>query len=230
MLAENLRAIFLDAGNTLIHLDRDRIFEAYASVGVDADEDRFVEAEHEARKRLARRAEEGGTGTEEHVWEEYFLTLFRRCGVPSEALPDVGRRVREMHEERHLWTRVEPGTAEALDALRERGYRLGVISNADGTVEDLLEDAGLRPYLDVVVDSHRVGVEKPDPRIFSIALERMGADADESLYAGDLYAVDVVGAREAGLSAVLVDPLERIDYPCESIRAVRELPAYLVGD
>lgn len=230
MDADNLRAIFLDAGNTLIHLDRPRIFDAYASVGVDADEAKFVEAEHEARKRLARRAQEGGTGTEEHVWEEYFLTLFRRCGVPSEALPDVGRRVREMHEEQHLWTRVEPGTAEALEALRERGYRLGVVSNADGTVENLLEDAGLRPHLDVVVDSHRVGVEKPDPRIFSIALERMGADADESLYAGDLYAVDVVGAREAGLSAVLVDPLERIDYPCDSIRSVRELPAYLDGD
>jgi putative hydrolase of the HAD superfamily len=80
------------------------------------------------------------------------------------------------------------------------------VSNADGTVERGLTRAGLRGLLDDVVDSHVVGFEKPDPRIFAHALERSGAAPGTTLHVGDLYAADVVGARAAGLHALLLDP------------------------
>jgi len=82
----------------------------------------------------------------------------------------------------------------------------GVISNSNGTIDSLLQALGLRPYLDFVLDSGVVGVEKPDPRIFRMALERAGVAPHEAVFVGDLYSIDVLGARAAGLSAILLDP------------------------
>ena len=81
-----------------------------------------------------------------------------------------------------------------------------VVSNSDGTVEDGLKDRGLHEYFDAVIDSHVVGFEKPDGRIFECAIAASGARAESTLHVGDLYFADVVGARGAGLHALLLDP------------------------
>ena len=99
-----------------------------------------------------------------------------------------------------------PGVPEALKRMRAQGLRLVVVSNADGTVERGLTTQGLRPLLDLVIDSHVVGYQKPHPRIFEIALEQSGADPARTLHIGDLYAADIVGARSAGCHAGLLDP------------------------
>jgi putative hydrolase of the HAD superfamily len=222
-----LRAVFLDAGNTLIFADRLRILELYHAEGVASDEDRIVRAELQARAQLAARVEEGAVGTEPHLWREYFMTLFRLSGVPEEALAGVGRRLRETHERDHLWTHVDPGTGEALEALLDHGYRLAVISNADGRMEAVLKRTGLTRFLEFVMDSEVVGVAKPDPAIFRAGLERMGVPAEEALYVGDLFPVDVVGAWGAGMEAVLLDPSRALEYPVVSIPSVLELPTWL---
>jgi putative hydrolase of the HAD superfamily len=221
------RAVLLDAGNTLVFPDRRRIFGIYGEVGVPGDERRFHRAELFARHQLATRVEEGAAGTEPHLWREFFLTLFRRSGVPEAALERVGERVVEEHRQAHLWTRVEPGTVEALDLLLHRGYRLGVISNADGRMEAALEAAGLRGRFEFVLDSERVGAEKPDPAIFQEGLRRLDLSPPDVLYVGDLYPVDVVGARRAGLQALLLDPSGALAHPVDRIPSVRELPAHL---
>lgn len=221
-------AVLLDAGNTLVFVDRRRMIRIFRDEGgVEVDEGSFREAEYEARLALARTVEEGSSGTEDHVWREYFLTLFRKAGIPSDRVEAVGTRIKVVHEERHLWSHVEEGTAAALSRLRGLGCRLAVVSNADGRVERLLEDAGLTPHLEFVIDSQVLGVEKPDPGIFEEACRRLGLPPSRCLYVGDLYPVDVVGARRAGLQALLLDPLGRLDYPVETIRSVAELPAYL---
>lgn len=225
-----IRAILLDAGNTLLFVDPERVLRVLRDEGVEADRTAFREAEYRARRTLAGVVEDGHRGTEDHVWEHYFLTLFEECGVPPERMDVVGRRLQRMHRENHLWTHVEEGTHEALEALAGAGYRLAVVSNADGRVEDLLERAGLRSHLEFVVDSHAVGVEKPDPEIFRHALRRLGLEAGDCLYVGDLYPVDVVGAREAGLEAVLLDPFDRLEAPVDRIPSVTHLPAYLEED
>src|SRR5262249_35546807 len=95
---------------------------------------------------------------------------------------------------------------EALEAARGAGLVVGVISNSNGSVGLALERAGLAPLLDFVIDSSVVGVSKPDPRIFRLGLDAAGASPDATVYVGDSYFVDVVGARRAGLGAVLFDP------------------------
>lgn len=228
--AAPVRAVLLDAGNTLVFVDRHRVLEVYRIHGVEADESVFLEAEFQAREVLIQRIGEGGTGTEAHVWKGYFETLFARSGVPAHRMEQVGEALVRIHREEHLWTWVEDGTAEALESLREAGYRLAVISNADGRIEALLQSRGLRDHFEFVIDSEVVGVEKPDPRIFRAAVERMGVEPHECLYVGDLYPVDVVGARGAGLQAVLLDPMDRLaHHPVDRLRSVLDLPRYLAA-
>jgi HAD superfamily hydrolase (TIGR01509 family) len=83
---------------------------------------------------------------------------------------------------------------------------LGVVSNSDGRVEEALRAAGLLHYFDVIVDSTLAGVEKPDPAIFRPALGALGVAPEEAVYVGDLYDVDVLGARAAGMGAILFAP------------------------
>jgi HAD superfamily hydrolase (TIGR01662 family) len=222
-----LKAVFFDAGNTLIFVDPRVVLPLLREHGAHADETRFKESEFLARAQLTRRIEEGAFGTENHIWLEYFQVLFRACGVPEEHLGRVGERVRELHRERHLWTFMDPATPAALDRLRDAGYRLAVISNADGRVEGLIQGVGIRDRFEFVMDSELEGVEKPDPEIFLRACHRMGVAPSEALYVGDLYPVDVLGARKVGMHAVLVDPLGRLMYPVDRLPDVAALPAYL---
>jgi FMN phosphatase YigB (HAD superfamily) len=83
--------------------------------------------------------------------------------------------------------------------------------------------AGLHALLDEIVDSHLVGFEKPDPRIFAHALERSGAQPETTLHVGDLYAADVVGARAAGVHALLLDPHD--DWPPVDCARLPNVPA-----
>jgi putative hydrolase of the HAD superfamily len=75
-----------------------------------------------------------------------------------------------------------------------------------------------------------VGVEKPDPRIFRMALERMGIEPEDAVYVGDVYEIDVVGARAAGMRAYLIDPLMRLGHlDCDRIASLTELPDRLAA-
>lgn len=222
------RAVLFDAGNTLVFADRRRMAEIYTSAGVAWEADRFVSAELTAREELARRVSEGHVGTEPHLWRDYFITIFHLSGVPAEGMEEVGRLLREEHARDHLWTHVEAGTGDALESLASRGFRLGVISNADGRMEDVLVRTGLRELVEFVIDSEKVGMEKPDPRIFREGARRLDLPPQECLYVGDLYPVDVVGAWGADMAAVLLDPAGRLEFPVDRVRAVRDLPDYFV--
>jgi HAD superfamily hydrolase (TIGR01549 family) len=135
----------------------------------------------------------------------YFETLVGGLGLEEpERRRAAARGVAEEHRRANLWSERAEGAAEVLTTLRGRGYRIAVVSNADGRVRGLLESAGLSRLLEFVVDSAEVGVEKPDPRIFHAATERLGLEPYECAYVGDIYEIDVVGAERAGLSAILV--------------------------
>ena len=134
----------------------------------------------------------------------------------------------ETHQRSGLWTRAIDGAPQTLRALRQAGFRLGVVSNAEGRVARDLDNAGYGALFETVVDSHLVGVEKPDPAIFRIALERMGIDPRATLFLGDVPAVDVAGAKAAGLRPVLLDRHDLYpDLDVPRLRSITELPAYL---
>jgi len=224
-----IRAVLFDAGNTLIYADPARMAEIFRSEGSEADTSTVAGAELRARRSLHEAIKDGHVGTEPEVWHEYFVALFRHGGVSPDRMEAVGRRIREVHAVDHLWTHVAPDTEAALDALREAGMRLGVISNADGRIEEVLERCGLRPYFEFVVDSQVVGVEKPDPAIFQEGTRRLGLPAEACLYVGDLYPVDYLGATAVGMSAVLIDPLGLHGHRAPTIGALTELPSYVAS-
>lgn len=102
------------------------------------------------------------------------------------------------------WDQILPDTRAALDRIRKR-FRIAVISNADGRIENILSHCGIADCFETITDSGIVGLEKPRPEIFYAALKTMNARADESLYVGDVYSVDYAGATRAGMQAVLFD-------------------------
>lgn len=220
MTGAGLRAVLFDAGNTLVFLDYARLAEEVGStLGLTLTEEglsRQVPA--------ASRAMEQAAGTDQHRAAAYLEALFLLGGVPRERLGEVRDCLGRMHGERHLWSSVAERSAESLQKLRDAGLRLGVVSNSDGRVDQALQAAGLRKYFDVVIDSALVGVEKPDPRIFHAALEALGVAPEEALYVGDLYEVDVVGARAAGMDAVLLgEPEAGSAHHCRSAPSLENL-------
>ena len=111
-----------------------------------------------------------------------------------------------------------------LEALRARGLETAVVSNADGRVASILANLGLVPHLTLIVDSQLEGVEKPDPAIFHLALSRLGVEAVRAAYVGDIYSIDVLGARAAGLTPVLLDATGGYpDVDCATIASIYEL-------
>ena len=192
--------MLFDAGNTLLFLDHDRMAAAVgAALGVSLDAGRLAGATGAA----SRAAERAGGGDRDRA-RVYLEALFTGAGIPAERMGEVAACLQGIHDESHLWCRLAEDTRAVLDRLRARGLRLGVVSNSDGRVEEALVAAGIRDCFDVVLDSALVGVEKPDPTIFRAALAALGVAASEALYVGDLYDVDVVGARAAGMEGVLL--------------------------
>jgi putative hydrolase of the HAD superfamily len=90
-----------------------------------------------------------------------------------------------------------------------------VVSNSEGQLQLLFDNLGLGKAFDLLIDSHHVGVEKPDPRIFELALAPFSVRPEEALHLGDTFATDVAGARAAGLQTALIDPFDhyRGHYP-----------------
>lgn len=209
--------IFLDAGNTLISIDFELVASALQARGIICSCGELERAECAARPRLVRdlTADEGAMVP----FQRYTLGLFNHSATlggldlaARRALAiEIADSLRARGGADRIWRRVMPGVPHALRRLRALGLRLVVVSNSDGTVAKSLDAAGLRPYFDAVIDSSVVGYEKPDPRIFLEALKESGARAENTLHVGDLYHVDVAGARSAGVHALLLDPFG--DWP-----------------
>jgi putative hydrolase of the HAD superfamily len=208
-----------DAGNTLVFLDYARMAQG---VGAALDLPLSGEglASHAAE---ATEAMEQSSGNDKERAAAYLETLFQLGGVPPARMGEVRECLARMHREHHLWCSVADRTHESLERLRSAGFRLGVVSNSDGRVEQALQAAGLIDYFDVVIDSERLGIEKPDPAIFRAALDALSVRADEAIYIGDLYEVDVVGAQAAGIEAVLLTAGPRSAWPCRTASSISEL-------
>jgi putative hydrolase of the HAD superfamily len=217
----HVRAVLFDAGGTLIHVDGERVCRA-AGVGYDSGAFRLAEAGAVAavRKLVLEKPESRDS---ERI-PLYLDAMLSGLGLAETAARrEAAVRVAAEHKRLNLWTRGADGAAETLEALRSRGYRLACVSNADGRVRGLLEGAGLAPLLEFVVDSFEAGVEKPDPRIFHAATDRLGLPPSSCAYVGDIYEIDVVGAEAAGMTALLIG-----DGPApEGVRRVADLPALL---
>jgi putative hydrolase of the HAD superfamily len=219
--------VLLDAGGTLISIDYDRLRAVAEPFGPWPTDRELDEAEA-----LARAWADAGVRAQlsmRELWDGYFGRILERVGLPECHLGECLDELWRMHHDKGLWRRPIPGAREVLERLHAAGKRLAVVSNAEGQVEQDLDEAGLGDLLETVVDSQVVGIAKPDPRIFGIALERLGASADDAVYVGDVPAYDVEGALAAGMPAILIDPHAIHDgVEATRIRGLHELPG-LVG-
>lgn len=198
--------VFLDAGGVLVHPSWTRVAEALVRHGVAASAGPLAGAEPHAMRALDEATVIGTTDDDRRGWL-YFNLVLRHAGIARSAATDAAlAELREYHARENLWEHADPEVVPAVSALKARGLRLVVVSNANGRLRHLFDRLDLARWFDHLLDSHEWGVEKPDPRLFHLAMEHSGADAATTVHVGDLYHVDVAGARAAGLrEAVLFD-------------------------
>ena len=176
MLPAQLDAVLFDAGGTLVHLDYACMAKIVRAHGVERSEASLRRAESASRRAIDAHARAtGGVGGSDATRREgYFENLLRAAEIEPERVPAILAALEAENLATGLWRVPLDQAAETLQGLRARGLRTAVVSNADGRVEALLHAAGLRAHLELVVDSHYEGIEKPDPEIFHRALARMG--------------------------------------------------------
>jgi putative hydrolase of the HAD superfamily len=204
-------AVFFDVGNTLLypHPSVSRVCEEIlraAGHGRDLEAIEslmpLVDEYYEDRFRADDTfwtSEEATSG----VWVGMYSLLCRRLGIEEEA-EHLARMVYDEFGKPERWAAFDD-VAPALRHLRAAGVKVGVISNWDGRLGHLLDGLGLTPLIDTVVSSASVGLHKPDPRIFALACERLGVEPAACAHVGDHFYSDVLGARAAGLYAVMID-------------------------
>lgn len=205
----DIKAIIFDLGGTLLHLSYPFFRDAFErQFQFKLSENDFFKAVSVATDALSRIVAQNKGTTDATRLPIFFEHLLAALPLPDNAMPDRAAYIDDFilceHYRHNLWRYLLPNTLDVLNALQSR-YRLAMISNSDGRAEALTIQHGLRDYLEFVIDSHHVGVEKPDPRIFALALERLGLAPNECVYVGDVYSIDVVGATSAGLRAILLD-------------------------
>ena len=226
-----LDAVVFDAGGTLVRLDFEWMAEAVTSSGIPLDATTLRRAEVEGRRRydhshMGRREDARPLGGSGDV-HEYFGGALIAAGVPEDRVAALVETFLARQTSRGLWSRPMEGAREAIDAVGAMGLRRAVVSNSDGRAERHLRESGVFEGIEFVVDSKLVGVEKPDPAIFRIALERLGVPAPRALYVGDIRSVDERGSRAAGMPCVLIDPSQDYGAPGWTIRGIAELPAWI---
>lgn len=222
-------AVLLDAGGIVVLPTHERILGAFDRAECPVDPAVLDRAHYAATVAFGPDADLDADWA--GVWEHYLQRYVEACGVPEPERPEVHRHLDSEFADAALWERVVPGVHDELRALADTGVTLGVVTNADGMMAARLRSLGVLqvgPGLGVpvscVIDSGTVGVMKPDPRIFRIALDALDLAAEQVWFLGDSPAFDVVGARRAGLRPFLLDPLGvHPDAGCETVRSITEL-------
>ena len=199
------RALLLDAGNTVVFLDVACVAAILEQAGIRAAR-AGLEAALPAANRGYVQALRAGQ-SHEQGWGALIQAWLVAAGLDPAQAPHAVRLLRAEHDRFNLWRQVPAAVPPIIARLRAAGLRVGIVSNSEGRLADLLARVGLGSAFDLVVDSALEGVSKPDPEIFWRACARLGVGPSDALYAGDIPEVDVVGARGAGLDAVLVDTL-----------------------
>jgi putative hydrolase of the HAD superfamily len=227
------RAVFFDAGETLVHAhpsfpelfglvlrkEGHEIDPAVLREGLYLVADRFTQA--------ARDGEVWSTSParSKAFWREVYVTLLGRLGLP--ATDQIAERLYAEFTDLANY-RAFPDVRPALERLHAAGLTLGVVSNFEEWLERLLESLGLTGFFEVRVISGVEGVEKPNPRIFRLALERAGAEPEQSVYVGDHPTVDIEGAEAIGMLGILLDRRGRHpDHPGNRITTLDDLDSAL---
>jgi len=222
------RACIFDAGGTLVHPDWSRLARiAHDVSGRSFESIEMSRAFGEMLKAVGVEMQREGFVLPEEMKRPHwtFRRVYRALGLDEIACSDAIERVSAAHLERHVWCGVDQDVPGILAELRRHGLAVAVISNTeDGRLIDSLAAAGIADSFDLMIDSHVVGLRKPDPEIFQLALQRLELEAGEAAYVGDSYVHDALAAQAVGLTGILLDPLDlHPDSVCPRIKSLAEL-------
>jgi HAD superfamily hydrolase (TIGR01509 family) len=200
----SLKVIFFDVGNTLLFPNRERIHAPLTEQGIVPGTEQLRDLECRTKNKFDGMITQNGS-SDHSFWWMFYTELLSEIGLKiaqeNGALRD--QLVSSIRNSAN-WDQIRSGTAERLQKIGER-YRIAVISNADGKIRDVLSRCGIANCFETITDSGLVGHEKPHPEIFRQALKSMNAAPEQSLYVGDVYSVDYLGATAAGMQAILMD-------------------------
>ncbi|MBN1692215.1 MAG: HAD family hydrolase [Dehalococcoidales bacterium] len=161
------------------------------------------------------------------LYMEYQRIVLKEAGLGAEEKVVMG--LLGMMQQEKMDLVLFDDVLEAIDDLKKRGLKLGMISNIERDMSSTLEKLGLSARLDIVVTSQDAGFTKPQPEIFRFALEKAGVKPGEAVYVGDQYQVDVIGAESAGMKGILLDRdgyyKENLD--CPKVKSLRELSKHV---
>ncbi len=201
--------MLFDAGGVFLLPDPTVLAPLLAPYGANADTDAHVRAHYYGM------AMKSAAGSTESFWDEYNLAYVRSLGVPAHDVV-YAAHVLEQTRNAYVWRWPLVESVEALAKLVASGVPVGVVSNASGQIAEVLQRSGVCQVGDgpltsvrVIIDSHVVGVAKPDPRIFGHALVHFAdIEPHRIAYIGDSVTMDVGGALAAGLHPILLDPFD----------------------
>jgi putative hydrolase of the HAD superfamily len=196
---DNLEVVLFDVGNTLLFPNWERILAPLKQLGIVPSHEQLQAIERRTKNEFDEMVTHG---TVDHgFWQLFYSHLLDLLDVRQNGL---GRALSDLTRLSSNWDRIRPGTREALETIGAR-YRIGVISNADGKIAEVLQVCGICDCFLSITDSGIIGHEKPHPAIFAAALQTMDVEPQRALYVGDVYSVDYLGATTAGMQAVLFD-------------------------
>jgi FMN phosphatase YigB (HAD superfamily) len=222
-------AMLFDSGGIFLLPQHERVVGAFARAEVDVPAHRLDDAHYHAATTFSTDVDVDADWA--GSWRTYLEAYVDACDLGDVDRDEVHRHLDSEFADAALWLSVVPGCREGLEAIAATGVSLGVVSNADGIMgarlaelEILQVGPGIGTEVGCVIDSGAVGVMKPDPRIFELALDALGVEAADSWYVGDMPAFDVVGARRAGLRPFLMDPLSlHLEADYDRIASLSEL-------
>ncbi len=232
-----IKAVFFDWFSTLAHYDPPReklqaqvLRELGFNVSPEVIQRALVLADKELYVKLAETSLREQTPEQRlQVYLHHQQSILANAGIDSdlELAETTFRRMRELNTRPRftLFDDVLP----TIKLLKERQFIIGLLTNIHRGIKDISKELGLEPFLDFIASSSEAGADKPDPAIFRFALERAGTDPTETIHVGDQYLQDVIGARNVGITPILID---RFDVSpeitdCTRIRNLTELTQYL---
>jgi len=203
---KQVEVVFLDAGGVLLYPDWERVSRILARFGITATSAQLADAEFPAKRRMD---DAGFRTTTGDITEPdgYLGWVLKATDLPFDhgALHRAAEEFEATHTRDNLWSDMPEEVPGALERLRKAGFRLAVLSNTESNLRDRIADAGIGPFFETLVISAEVGSEKPDRKIFDEALRRMAVAPERAIHVGDFYSIDVVGARKAGITPVMLD-------------------------
>ena len=228
-------AVFFDFGGTLLVMRRDRIIRLILSAAGYKASPEDVHSSYFKAEPAWLLAYGNRTMTPEEAEESYrtldamvFTSLFPDHSEEEARRMSALMRSRWPDVQKSIPLELYPDARPALERLRRDGYVTALVSNAPADMTKTIDALGLTELVKTVVVSGVVGVSKPNPEIFRIALHSAGVAADETVHVGDLYDADVLGARNAGIEGVLIDREGSYgDLDCPKIASLEEVYRFL---